>query len=155
MRTALFISATLYLGFILSPTMTFAGDTKGITIEAPWARASVLISRPGAAFLKIVNKGAEPDRLIKVESPAARHITIHASTMKDGVMKMAPLHTLEIGAGEHVELKPGDRHLMLMKLHQSLRKGESFPITLQFENAGKVSVIVPVYSLGAKGPGSE
>jgi copper(I)-binding protein len=39
-----------------------------------------------------------------------------------------------------------------MGLTQSLTKGNSFPLTLQFEKTGKVQITVPVESAGALGP---
>ena len=46
--------------------------------------------------------------------------------------------------GSPVELKPGGYHLMLMGLVRPLVRGETISVTLSFENAGPVSVEVPV-----------
>ena len=43
---------------------------------------------------------------------------------------------------------------MLIGLKQPLRAGESFPLTLEFEKAGKREVTVTVEKAGAMGPGS-
>ena len=41
-----------------------------LTIEGPWARASIGAARAGAAYLTIVNRGAEIDRLVSVGGDA-------------------------------------------------------------------------------------
>jgi hypothetical protein len=73
-------------------------------------------------------------------------------SMSDGVMKMRPLpNGLEIKPGETVELKSGGYHLMLMDLKQSLKPGDTFTATLQFEKAGPLEVNFSVNALGATG----
>jgi hypothetical protein len=42
-------------------------------------------------------------------------------------------------------MKPGDGyHLMLVGLKQPLKPGERFPLTLIFENAGRIELMVNV-----------
>ena len=43
---------------------------------------------------------------------------------------------------------------MLIGLKQPLRTGESFPLTLEFEKAGRREVNVAVEKAGAMGPGA-
>lgn len=145
---ALFICISFGIG---SFGVATASDI-GIAVEKPWARATVLKDRPGAAYLTLRNKLTKPDRLLSVKSSAASHIAVHSTEMKDGIMKMSSVPVLSIGAGETVALKPGGSHLMLMGLQKKLIKGETFKITLQFENAGKIDVEIPILSLGSKGP---
>ena len=52
-----------------------------LTIEAPWARASAGAARTGAAYLRIVNSGAEADRLLDASSPAAERVELHTHRM--------------------------------------------------------------------------
>ena len=73
-------------------------------------------------------------------------------TMQGGVMKMRSLAAIDLPAGQAVVLKPGATHIMLMGLKQPLRAGESFPLTLEFEKAGKREVNVTVEKAGATGP---
>ena len=49
-------------------------------------------------------------------------------------------------------LKPGAVHIMLVGLKQPLQAGKSFPLTLEFEKAGKREVSVAVEKAGAMGP---
>ena len=47
---------------------------------------------------------------------------------------------IEVPAGGQVELKPGGYHVMLIGLTRDLTDGEKFPLTLQFEKGGEVTV---------------
>jgi copper(I)-binding protein len=51
-------------------------------------------------------------------------------------------------------LKPGGEHIMLLGLNRPLQEGESFPLTLNFERAGPLSVTAVVQKLSATGPGT-
>ena len=142
---------TLLVAAIALASPLSAAD-KAIQIEKPWARASILKSRPGAAYLKIVNRSETRDRLLSVSSPLAGKVSIHLSEMSNGVMMMSPMHDLPIEPGASVTLKPGGLHLMLMKLRVPLKKGGKLPLTLNFEIAGKIDIQAQVLGIGAVGP---
>ncbi len=144
MRTALLIVAVL----TLLPQSAMAEET--VRIVEPWARATILATRPGAAYLTI--ESARGDRLLSVESPVADRVMIHASDNNDGVNRMVHLDTLDLPAGKSVVLAPGGTHLMLMGLKERLIEGARVPVTLQFERAGEVTITVPVLGIGARGP---
>lgn len=122
-----------------------------VTVTDPWARASILASRPGAAYLTLSSDA--DDRLLSVLSPVAGHVMIHASeTDANAVTRMTHLDTLELKAGEAVQFAPGGMHLMLMDLADKLDEGARFPLTLTFEHAGAITVEVPVLGAAATGP---
>ncbi|WP_085122447.1 copper chaperone PCu(A)C [Tistlia consotensis] len=121
-------------------------------IDHPWARASAGPAPTGAAYLTIDNKGTQADRLIAVETPAAKRAEIHQSLMEGGVMKMRAVEGgLALPAGASTALAPGGYHVMLMGLVKPLKEGESFPMTLTFEKAGKVEVEITVEPIGYSG----
>ena len=73
---------------------------------------------------------------------------------KNGVMTMRPLDKgLTIDPGKTVKLSPGGYHLMLFDLKSPLKQGDTLPITLEFEKAGKVAVSLEVQGVGAQAPG--
>lgn len=144
MRTALLVVAAL----ALSQTSAMAEET--MKLIEPWARATILASRPGAVYLTI--ESARDDRLLSVESPVADRVMIHTTENNDGVNRMVHLDALNLPAGERVVLAPGGTHLMLMGLSERLTEGARFPVTLRFQQAGEVTVTVPVLGVGAKGP---
>ena len=56
-------------------------------------------------------------------------------------------------SGEPVTLAPGGYHIMLMGLKQTLKQGDSFPVTLGFAKAGQVTATATVEKAGAAMPG--
>jgi copper(I)-binding protein len=121
-----------------------------VRVDDPWARATILASRPGAACLTLTSAGG--DRLVAVQTLLADQVMLHATNQTGGVSRMSHLDTLELPPGQAVTMAPGGIHLMLMGLREKLVKGESFPITLRFEVAGDMSVDVPVLGIAASGP---
>jgi copper(I)-binding protein len=125
-----------------------------LEIQHPWSRATPKGATVAGGYLKIVNKGTTPDRLIGGSTAAAPKFEIHEMSMDGGVMKMRPLPKgLEIKPGQTVELKPGSYHLMFIGLKQPFEQGKRVKGTLEFEKAGKVEVEYAVEAIGASPQG--
>jgi periplasmic copper chaperone A len=125
-------------------------QTGQLEVTSPWARATPAKAENGVAYLTIRSPTA--DRLLSVSSPVAKKAELHTMGMSGVVMKMRPLASLDIPAGQPVTLKPGGEHIMLLGLNGPLHEGQSFPLTLTFENAGAREVTVVVEKPGAAGP---
>lgn len=139
-----FVAAALLMA---APSMSYAD----VAVTDPWARASVLASRPGAAYLSLTSDTG--DRLLAATTPVAGHVMIHAAqTDAKGVARMTHLEVLDLPPGQTVTFAPGGMHLMLMGLAARLDEGTHFPLTLTFETAGEVTVEVPVLGVAAVGP---
>ena len=117
-----------------------------LMIDRPWARASIGQAPNGAAYMSIMTKGSETDRLLAVESDVAKRVELHNHMMEDGVMKMRQVEAIEVAPGEPTVLRPGGLHVMMMGLKSPLVEGESFSMTLVFEKAGRVEVEVDIES---------
>lgn len=123
-----------------------------LTLKGAFSRATLPNQPVAGGFLTITNTGAEDDRLLSVSSSIAMKGEVHEMAMEGDTMKMRQLADgLVIPAGETVELKPGGFHLMFMKLNDALVEGETIEATLQFENAGSVTIPFAVLGKGAKG----
>ena len=105
----------------------------------------------GGVFLTIINTGPA-DRLTGAASAGADKVGLHESTNDQGVMKMRPVEGLDVPAGGTVKLAPGGYHVMLMGLKQELTAGSRLPVTLSFQQAGKVEVNAIVVKPGAGAP---
>lgn len=150
MNSKLFACAGMALLWI-APALGQEYKAGSISIDAPWTRATPAGSKVAGGFMKLQNKGQEPDRLIGGSSPIAGRIEVHEMAMIDNVMKMRELTSgLEVKPGQSVELKPGSYHVMFMDLKQALKEGEKFKGTLVFEKAGKVEVEYTVRGMGAQ-----
>ncbi len=133
-----------------------AGDSRlgDLVVSEPWARATIGQVKAGAAYLTVTNNGAAADRLVAVETPAAKRSELHGHTMDGGVMRMRPVEAIELAPGAPVVLRPGGLHVMLMGLKAPLEEGGRLPLTLIFEKAGRLEVEVPVKGATAMGPAS-
>ena len=129
-----------------------AGEARvgDIAIEAAWTRQSPPGARVGGGYARITNRGTVPDRLVGGSVPFAERFEVHEMNVTDGVMTMRELTDgLEIGPGQTVEMKPGGHHLMFMGLTEPPGEGMTVPVTLRFERAGEVTVVMPVAAIGA------
>ena len=124
------------------------GATVGdIAIGHPYATPSIAGSSNGAAYLaSIENKGAAGDRLVRASTPVASRVEIHTMNVDaQGVMRMREIDGIALAPKEKVQMKPGaGLHLMLIGLKEPLKEDATFPMTLEFEHAGKVVVKVIV-----------
>ncbi|WP_367715818.1 copper chaperone PCu(A)C [Nitratireductor sp. GISD-1A_MAKvit] len=95
----------------------------------------------GGGYMVIENTGSDDDTLVSLASPRAGKVEIHTMEMNNDVMVMRPVKGgLAIPAGETVTLEPGGLHVMFMQVEKGFREGETIPLTLEFENAGKVDL---------------
>ena len=131
---------------ITMPLAAFADET-GVHVDQVWSRAAVA-GHEGAVYLTITNTGAQ-DTLTGVTTPVAAEAELHQSIDDHGVMKMRAVAALPIEPGKPVTLAPGGYHIMLTGLKQSLRQGDSFPVTLSFAKAGQVTATATVEKAGA------
>lgn len=146
------IAATL---LVVAPAFAHDGVTHlgAINISLPFTRATLPNAPVGGGFLTIENEGPEADRLVSATSAVAGDTQIHEMAMEGEVMKMRELPDgLEIPAGETVVLAPGGFHIMFMGLKQPFVEGETVPVTLTFEKAGSVEVLLPVEAAAADAP---
>jgi copper(I)-binding protein len=144
---SLLLAAVLALGV----TAASAHDYKAgsIEIQHPWSRATPKGSEVAGGYMKLINTGTEPDRLIGGSTAGAGKFEIHEMAMDNGVMKMRMLPKgVEIKPGATVEFKPGSYHLMFVGLKQPFEKGKRVKGTLQFEKAGTVDVEYVVEAVG-------
>lgn len=143
---ALTLAATLALA-----TQAGASD---VIVKNVFARASATpTATTGAVYLTIINDENKDDRLISAATPVAAMAHFHESVQSGDVMKMEAIAAIALPPHTAVALKPGATHIMLMGLKAPLKKGESFPLELSFERAGKISVKVPVGGVADQAPG--
>ena len=114
-----------------------------VEVAQPWSRPAVAGS-PGAGYMTLANHGATPEILVKVESPLARKVEVHQSSMSGGMASMRPVERLTIPPGGSVAFAPGGYHLMFVGLAKSLKSGDVLPATLTFASGAKVKAAFAV-----------
>jgi hypothetical protein len=114
-----------------------------VTVHAAWARATPPGMAVGAVYLTVLG-GAQADRLVDASTPRAAMTQIHVVSEAAGMARMRPTDGVDVPARATVALAPQGTHIMLMDLPRPLVAGERFPLSLQFERAGKLDVTVEV-----------
>jgi len=123
----------------------------GPVVSDAWARATPPGIEVGAAYL-VIKGGSRPDRLVGASSERADMVHLHDVVEEDGVAKMRSTESVEIPAGQRVELAPKGRHLMLMGLDAPLVAGQTFAIVLRFADSAEQTVTVTVRAATAEAP---
>jgi copper(I)-binding protein len=135
------LSLTIIVGAAI--LMTACSAQQELSVSEVWARPGIAEGNTGVFFI-IDNPTGQADRLLLADSDVAQAVELHKTTMADGVMQMTPQEFVEVPAGEQVVFQPGDLHVMLINLLSQLDVGDSFELTLSFENAGEIPLEVTV-----------
>ncbi len=115
-----------------------------LAIVDAWARPPAMAGGNAAAYFVVRNDGDAADRLIAVSSPLAM-AELHESVMADdGTMTMNPVDGVDIPAGSSVAFERGGLHIMFMGVAEPPAVGDTIALTLVFQNAGEVTLDVPV-----------
>ncbi|XOY56364.1 MAG: copper chaperone PCu(A)C [Rhodobacterales bacterium] len=147
---------------LVATALTVAGfvgvamaEVSTVVVEDAWARASIGINRPGAAYMTVRNMGGDTVILTGLRTDLAMMPEIHlTSTNQQGVSSMTPAGEIEIAPGEVAALEPGGLHAMLMRLSRPMVEGETFALTLVFGDGDEITVDVPILGIAARGPKS-
>lgn len=137
------LSLAALLACAAVPALAHDYQAGNLQIRHPWSRELPPNAPAGAAYFTIENHGAA-DRLVGASTPRAGKSELHTHVHQDGVMKMTQVPAVELPMHGSTSFVPGGNHVMLFDLKKPLKAGEKFPLTLQFEKAGKVEVEVQV-----------
>ncbi|MBC7416270.1 MAG: copper chaperone PCu(A)C [Herminiimonas sp.] len=132
---------------LLGPALATAHDARlgSLHVMHPMARATLPGQQSGVVYLTVENEGSSADRLMSVSTPAASGAAIHTMSMQGTTMKMRELDSLPLAPSTKVQMTADSSyHIMLTGLKQPLKAGEQFPMTMTFEQAGKLEVSIHV-----------
>ncbi|MDI2595162.1 copper chaperone PCu(A)C [Pseudomonas sp. N3-W] len=102
-------------------------------VDDAWVRATVAGQQATGAFMTLT--ASSDSKLLSVQSPVAKTVQIHQSSMKNDVMSMQPVDSVALPAGKAVTLDPHGYHVMLIDLSAQVKEGTTVPLTLTVENA--------------------
>jgi hypothetical protein len=159
----IFKSVKISLAFsLLFSLLSACGGNGELTVTDAWARPAAAGGN-GALYFEIDNRSGQDDVLLRVESDAASVLEMHSvmmvdpSTMDMGgddssmemsegdmVMQMAPQTNVPVPKGQSLLFAPGSYHVMMIGLNEDLLEGQTFNVTLVFENAGALTVAVVI-----------
>lgn len=115
-----------------------------VAVAGQWVREAPPGARALGGYMTITNQGKQALTLVGVSSPLFASVEMHTIIEEDGRMRMVEVPKLTIAPGGSLALKPGDKHLMLMKPKQALKAGDQVPLELDFGPAGRVKLSVEV-----------
>jgi copper(I)-binding protein len=137
---------TTKFGVLLAAGLVSGAALAQVTVSDPWIRATVPQQKSAGVFMQL--RSASQARLVGVRTPLAGHAEIHQMEMQGQTMRMHAVAGVDLPAGQAVDLASGGYHVMLFDLKRQLKAGESVPLTLVVEGAGRkradVDVAVPV-----------
>ncbi len=123
-----------------------------LELDGAFTKAMLPGQPVGGGFVTIRNTGSEDDMLVSASSSIAAGVELHEMAMQGDVMKMRKLDSgILVAAGATVELKPGGLHMMFMQVKTPFKEGDSVPVTLTFEKAGTLDIVLPVQAAGPAG----
>ena len=121
-------------------------ETEGdvVAIMNAWVRETDAKAKMNAGYMTLFNVNSKAVHLVKIDSDAFEAIEIHEMLMVDGMMDMKEINPLVIPASGKVILQPKGKHLMLIKPHKPLKKGDVVNMTMTFKSGRKQNVFVNV-----------
>lgn len=131
------------IALALTTTAAFAE----ITVTDAYARSSAMMATSGAAFMVLHNDGHEDVTLIEARaSGIAEKIELHTHIEdENGVMRMREVEGgISVPAHGETRLQRGGLHVMFLGLMAPFENGESFDLTLVFDDGEELTIPVPV-----------
>lgn len=133
-----------------------------LRIEGAWARTSPAMVTAGAAYVAMTSPIDDALTGASVDPSIAGTVELHETVAADmgeagtamdtsmsggtaePAMEMRPVSAIDLPAGQTVTLAPGGLHIMMLDLVAPLELGQTFTMTLTFEQAGSRDVSVTV-----------
>lgn len=135
---------TLVAIAVLALVAGACGGEASLDVSEAWARP---VPGPnGAVYLTI--EGGEADaslRTVSASPEVADSVEIHQTVLRDdGTMGMAEMSGVTIPAASTVMMVPGGMHVMLLDLTKPLEPGDTFDVTLAFDDGTELTTTVEV-----------
>jgi copper(I)-binding protein len=151
MRKLLLSSALFSLGLASPAIAHHDGEIHklGDLVSHAWMRENPGMAHATAVYLTIDNQGAAADRLIGAEVDFADEAVFQAQTMgADGTLEVRDVSGIRIEPDQVLTLKPGMVWIELESVRRVFGHDEHFDMTLTFEKAGAVEIVVDIEPAG-------
>lgn len=134
------------LGLCAFATSAVAAEPACVSLREGWVRMPPGAMPMAAGYGQIRNDCGKAVVVVAAGSKAFGDVSLHETTLVDGVSRMRAVERLPIAAGTTVTLKPGGLHLMLMQPEVALKEGAQLPLRLSLEDGRKVDGTLQVRS---------
>ncbi|PJL10357.1 hypothetical protein B9Y66_14695 [Stenotrophomonas maltophilia] len=122
-----------------------AAEQSCVAVEQGWARMPPNPAMPMTAGYGVIHNGCSKAVTITgVSSAAFGDVSLHETTVVDGISRMRAIERLPLAPGARAELKPGGLHLMLMDGKGALKEGQTVPLRLQMEGGDEANASLTV-----------
>ena len=135
------LKAALTAALLLPGAQAHEYYAKSFTVTHPWALATELDATSAPVYMRIDDIVGN-DRLLSANTNIAERVELRAGTGADGANAL--LTAIDLPAAGSIALLPETMHLVLVNLTAPLQWQRSYPLTLVFEKAGKVQVMVSI-----------
>jgi len=141
------LAAVALVATLLLPAAAL-GD---VTLSGAWVRAMPAAQSMTAGYLRLENSGDSAMTVIGATSDASPRVEIHTTVSRDGMQRMQRVESLDVAAGESVELAPGGYHLMLRDMPNMPAEGDTVVLCLELYQAEPVCTTAVI---SRNGPGA-
>lgn len=135
---------------ILLPTGGVAAQA--VTVRDAWVREAATGRAVTAVFMTLVNQTDKSVALVRGSASVGDTLELHEMKREGTMMRMAPVHRMEIPAHGETELRPGGLHLMIFGLKAPLALGDTVRLTLTLDNGTTLKAVAPVRSMQRMSP---
>jgi copper(I)-binding protein len=143
MKSAKSFAAKPFKALLALSMLCIAAQASAQTVVTDaWVRATVPGQPSTGAFMTVT---ADTDsKLLGAQSPAAKTVQIHQSSMANDVMSMKEVASVELPAGKPVSMDSNSYHVMLIDLQKQVKEGDQVPISLTVEDAAGAKQTIEV-----------
>ena len=111
-----------------------------VRAESAWVGEVPPASPVAAAYLTLVNDGAQPVRVLSLSSPLAASVEWHDMWHADGMMRMQRRRDIVLPPHSRTVLAPSGSHLMLNAPVRALPPGSQVPLRLALSGGQVLSL---------------
>lgn len=129
----------------MSGTSTVRAQTaSALTIHDAWVRQPTGDRKDAGAFAIVENSSATTRAIVSASADIAEKVELHEMKMVGAMMRMSPVKRIDVPAHGKAELKPGGYHVMLFGLKKTPMVGDTFTLTLTFDDGSTASATASV-----------
>ncbi|MGD9809763.1 MAG: copper chaperone PCu(A)C [Sphingobium sp.] len=122
-------------------------DPAPLYVDQAWVKTNANPEAPAAGYFT-VHGGEQAVKLLRVTTDGALRVEMHESVMKDGMMTMEPMDSVDIPAKTDVKFAPGGKHVMLFGLNPAVAETGKLTFTMLFSNGDRLIVDAPIQQAG-------
>lgn len=127
-------AAAVLVGLVLAATGCARDCAPRVTDG--WIRSGPASMPMRAGFARIENDCPVPLAIVGASSPAFGDVSVHGSTVVDGISRMRAIPELVVPAGGSTALAPGGLHLMLGDPRAPLVAGQAVVVEFALRDGG-------------------